>query len=165
MGDTVRRWSLATIVVSALLSSTVVFAAAASAATDATTTTTANGNSAAVATAKPLVTKYFTLIQNKDKTGLDKFLSPAFELQRADGTGSEKTDYLQNIPTVQSFNLTDFTASRAGDVLVVRYLADATGIVDGKLYTPGPAPRLTVFARDGKKWQVVAHANFNPLNG
>jgi hypothetical protein len=164
MGDTVRRWSLATIVVSVLLS-TVVFAAAASAATDATTTTTAKGTSAAVATAKPLVTKYFTLIQNKDKTGLDKFLSPAFELQRADGTGSEKTDYLQNIPTVQSFNLTDFTASRAGDVLVVRYLADATGIVNGKPYTPGPAPRLTVFVRDGKKWQVVAHANFNPLNG
>jgi hypothetical protein len=148
-----------------MLSSTLVFAAAAGAATDATSTTVDKTTSSAVATAKPLVTKYFTLIQNKDKAGLEKFLSPAFELQRADGTGSEKAEYLDNIPTVQSFNLTDFTAKRAGDVLAVRYLADATGIVDGKPYTPGPAPRLTVFARDGKKWHVVAHANFNPLKG
>ena len=150
-----------------LLLSTVAFVAPAGAATDTTTTstTTAIGSSAAVTTAKPLVTKYFTLIQNKDRAGLDKFLSPAFELQRADGSGSGKADYLQNIPTVQSFNLTDFTASRAGDVLVVRYLADATGVVNGKPYSPGPAPRLSVFRRDGKKWQIVAHANFNPLNG
>jgi len=161
-----RRWPLATVFAGVLLSSTVVFTASAvAAATDATTTTAAIGSAAAVTTAKPLVTKYFTLIQNKDKAGLDKFLSPAFELQRADGSGSGKADYLQNIPTVQSFNLTNFTASRTGDVLVVRYLADATGIVNGKPYSPGPAPRLSVFKRDGKKWQIVAHANFNPLNG
>jgi len=148
-----------------LLSSTVVFVAPAGAATDTTTTTAAAGTSAAVTTAKPLVTKFFTLVQNKDKAGLEKFMSPAFQLERADGTGSGKAAYLQNISTVQSFNLTDFQASRVGDVLVVRYLADATGIVNGKPYSPGPAPRLSVFVRDGKKWQIVAHSNFNPLNG
>jgi len=161
----VRRWLPSTVVAGALLSTTLVFSASARAATDTTTTTTHIGTAAAVATAKPLVTKYFTLIKNKDKAGLDKFLSPAYELQRADGTGSNKADYLQNISTVQSFHLTDFTASRAGDVLVVRYLADATGVVNGKPYSPGPAPRLTVFVHNGKHWQVVAHANFNPLNG
>ena len=41
----------------------------------------------------------------------------------------------------------------------------AEWIVNGKPYSPGPAPRLSVFVRDGKKWQIVAHANFNPLNG
>jgi hypothetical protein len=141
------------------------FAAPATAATDTTTTTTATGTSAAVTTAKPLVTKFFTLVQHKDKAGLEKFMSPAFQLERADGSGLGKAEYLQNISTVQSFNLTDFNASRVGDVLVVRYLADTTGIVNGKTVTPGPAPRLSVFKRDGKKWQIVAHANFNPLNG
>ena len=86
-------------------------------------------------------------------------------MQRADGTGSDKADYLQNLPTVQSFDLTDLTARRVGDVVVVRYFAEATGVVDGKPYTPGPAPRLSVFSRDGKRWQIVAHANFNPLAG
>ena len=159
-----RRLFLATVVAGVVLSSALVSATRPADAAD-TTTTSAGGTSGAVATAKPLVTKFFTLLQNKDKAGLEKFMSPAFQLERADGSGSGKADYLQNIPTVQSFNLTDFSASRAGNVLVVRYRADATGIVNGKPYTPGPAPRLSVFVRDGKKWQIVAHANFNPLNG
>lgn len=124
-----------------------------------------SSNDDAVATAKPLVTKFFTLIQNKDRAGLEQFLSPAFQVQRADGTGSGKAEYLDNLPTVQTFQLSDFTASRVGKVLVVRYLADATGVVNGNPYSPGPAPRLSVFSRGAKRWQLVAHANFNPLNG
>jgi ketosteroid isomerase-like protein len=116
-------------------------------------------------TAKPLVTRFFKLVQAGDKAGLQKFVSPAFQLERADGSGSNKSDYLANLPTVQSFELTDFAASRSGSVLVVRYLAEATGVVNGKPYSPGPAPRLSVFARNGDRWQIVAHANFNPLNG
>ena len=72
-----RRWPLATVVASVLLSSTVVFIAPAGAATDTTTTTAAAGTSAAVTTAKPLVTKFFTLVQNKDKAGLEKFMTDA----------------------------------------------------------------------------------------
>jgi ketosteroid isomerase-like protein len=158
----VRRWPLVTVVAGVLLSSAVLFTGTA-AATTLRAATSSSGD--ATATAKPLVTKFFTLVQKKDEAGLDKLLSPAFELQRADGTGSGKAEYLQNLPTVQTFELSDFTASRAGDVLVVRYLADATGIVNGQPYTPGPAPRLTVFSREGKRWQLVAHANFNPLTG
>src|SRR5207249_10153392 len=108
----------------------------------------ANGTDA-TETAKPLVTRFFKLVQGGDTAGLQKFLSPAFQLERADGSGSNKSDYLANLPTVQSFELTDFTASRSGSVLVVRYLADATGVVNGKPYSPGPAPRLTVFSRNG----------------
>jgi hypothetical protein len=119
----------------------------------------------ATATAERLLTTYFTLLQDKDAAGLRTFLSAAFTLQRADGTGASKDEYLQSLPTVERFELTDLTASRAGNVIAVRYLANATGVVDGKPYTPGPAPRLSVFARDGKRWQIVAHANFNPLTG
>jgi len=122
-------------------------------------------NSDPVTTGKALVTQFFTLIQNKDAAGLDKMLSPAFQLERADGTGSAKAEYLQNLPTLNSFELTDFSAKRVGSVLVVRYLATASGVVNGKPYTPGPAPRLSVFVRNGKRWQIVAHANFNPLTG
>jgi hypothetical protein len=112
-----------------------------------------------------LATQFFTLIQKKDTAGLDKFMSPAFQLERADGTGSSKADYLKSLPTVNSFELSSFSAKRLGSVLVVRYLATATGVVNGKPYTPGPAPRLSVFVRNGKRWQIVAHANFNPLTG
>jgi hypothetical protein len=119
----------------------------------------------ATATAKPLVQHFFELVQGRDTAGLDKLLSPAFQLERADGSGSNKSDYLANLPTLQSFNLTQLTATRLGSVLVVRYLADTTGVVNGKPYSPGPAPRLSVFSRNHGRWQLVAHANFNPLNG
>jgi hypothetical protein len=37
------------------------------------------------AAAKPLVVRFFTLIQQKDVAGLDRFLSPAFQVQRPTG--------------------------------------------------------------------------------
>jgi hypothetical protein len=131
----------------------------------ASTARAASSGTDATATAETLVDRYFTLLHDEDEAGLRKFLSPAFTLQRADGTGATKDEYLRNLPTVESFELTDLVAERAGDVLAVRYLAEATGVVDGRAYTPGPAPRLSVFVRDQKRWRIVAHANFNPLTG
>jgi hypothetical protein len=56
-------------------------------------------------------------------------------------------------------------ATESNGTLVVRYLAVATGLVNGKSYTPGPAPRLSVFSWNGTRWQLAAHSNFNPLKG
>src|SRR5438067_5489413 len=117
------------------------------------------------ATAKPLLTRYFELTQKKDTAGLQRLLSPAFQVERADGSGMNKADFLTHLPTIRSFALTDVSATQAGSVLVVRYLARAEGLVNGKPYTPGPAPRLTAFDWNGSAWQVAAHANFNPLTG
>jgi hypothetical protein len=116
-------------------------------------------------TAKALVTRFVTLIQHQDVKGLRHFLSPAFQIERADGSGSGKAEYLTMLPTVQSFELTDLSASQSGSVLVVRFLASTTGVVNGKPFTPGPAPRLAVFAWNGSAWQLIAYANFNPLSG
>jgi hypothetical protein len=117
------------------------------------------------ATAQPLVDRFFTLIEHKDVAGLKQFLSPAFQVQRADGSASSRDQYLTELPTVDTFQITKLVATQAGSVLVVRYLATVTGKVNGKPYTPGPAPRLSVFDWNGKAWQLAAHANFNPLTG
>ena len=65
----------------------------------------------------------------------------------------------------KSFTLSKLYATQAHGALVVRYVAVGTGIVNGKPYTPGPAPRLSVFSWSGTRWQLAAHANFNPLTG
>ena len=117
------------------------------------------------ATGKALVVQFFTLLKNKDAAGLQAFLAPNFQVQRADGSADGKVAYMKKLPTVYSFRIARVIASYANGSLVVRYLAKATGLVNGKRYTPGWAPRLSVFTWNGARWQLSAHSNFNPLTG
>jgi hypothetical protein len=117
------------------------------------------------ATGRTLVVKYFSLLQHKDAAGLQRFLAPNFQVQRADGSAAGKKAYLAKLPAVFSFRISRVVASYANGSLVVRYLAKATGLVNGKRYTPGWAPRLSVFTWNGARWQLSAHSNFNPLTG
>jgi hypothetical protein len=116
-------------------------------------------------TAKPLVNRFFVLLVHKDRAGLQRFLSPAFQVQRADGSGAGKKQYLTSLATINQFQITKLKATQTAGALVVRYLAEVEGVLNGKRYTPGPAPRLSAFNWNGKRWQLVAHANFNPLTG
>jgi hypothetical protein len=117
------------------------------------------------ATASPLVNRFFNLIEHNDVKGLQRLLSPAFQLERADGSGGTKAEYVADLPAITNFSISDLKATQTGSVLIVRYQATIEGVVNGKPATPGPAPRLSVFSRSGKTWRLVAHANFNPLTG
>ncbi len=117
------------------------------------------------AAAQALVKRFFDLAHDKDVPGLQGFLSPAFQMVQADGSEAAKADHLTNLPTVNTYEITNLTASQDGTVLVARYLATVEGLVNGKPYTPGPAPRLSVFVWNGSAWLLAAHSNFNPLGG
>jgi hypothetical protein len=117
------------------------------------------------ATATPLVKRFLSLLENKNVVGLTQFLAPGFQIERADGSGSGKAAYLTDLPAIQSFTVSNVTATESNGVLVARYLSEVQGTVNGKPYTPGPAPRLSVFSWNGTRWQLAAHANFNPLTG
>ena len=93
--------------------------------------------------------------------GLGRFLSPAFHLQGADGGFLDKQDFLANPSKVASFELSNVKATRAGPVIVVRYDVAAVVTIDGVQQSRDPAPRLSIFAKGTKGWQLVAHANFN----
>jgi hypothetical protein len=109
-----------------------------------------------------LAAKFLTLIQNRDTSGLTAFLDPSFQLQRADGTGATKSEYLANPATLTAWKIgPQLTAVQAGDVLTVRWQLEANVQIDGAQYRTTEAPRLSVFRWDGRQWRIVSHANFN----
>ena len=111
-----------------------------------------------------LVTRFWTLLKAKDQDGLRAFLSPAFQLQRADGTGANRNQYIPTIGKtviIDDFELSEIKATRSGDVLVVRFVAVTKQIINGTLYSKAPAPRITTFIFNGRQWKLTSNANFN----
>jgi hypothetical protein len=117
------------------------------------------------ATGHRLSNRFFTLLLTKNVQALQGFMSDAFQVQRANGTGGTKADFLAQLPVVNNFVLTDFQGTQAGPVLVVRYEASVEGVINGHPYTPGPAPRIASYVWNGLRWQIASNANFNPLTG
>ncbi|HEY8217123.1 MAG TPA: hypothetical protein VIH82_08310, partial [Acidimicrobiia bacterium] len=53
---------------------------------------------------RQLVDRFLVLIKEKDVAGLRRFLSPAFQVQRADGSYFDKAKYLHNpLPTLEKY--------------------------------------------------------------
>ena len=110
-----------------------------------------------------LVNRFFTLLHDQDPAGLAAFLSPAFQVQRPDGTGTDKAGYLAAPPKVDAYEISGLVGTRAGDTVVARYVVTASETINGQVLRKDPAPRLSVFKRNAvsRSWQLVAHANFN----
>lgn len=130
-------------------------------------TTTSTSTAAADSTlGLTLANRFFTLLKNEDSKGLAGFLSPAFQLQRANGTSANRAEYLANPAKVSDFLVTKTVTTRTGNVLVVRYQAQTTEVINANPATMDPAPRLSVFAlpkTPHATWQMVAHSNFTAL--
>lgn len=115
------------------------------------------------ATARDLVTDWLTVLRDEDADAVAASLAPNFQIQRADGTGADRTAYLAKPAVVEEFELgDDLTALQDGDTLTVRWSLRVTETIDGRDYDGVEAPRLTAFVwRDGR-WQILAYGNFNP---
>lgn len=114
------------------------------------------------ATGRELATKFLTILQSGDTKALDAFLDPTFQLQRADGSGATKAEYLANPAKVKSFELgKDLTAQWSGSVLTVRYSIVIHETINGKDFSKGEAARLSAFVWHDGEWFLASHANFN----
>lgn len=119
-----------------------------------------------VATGRELATEFLTLLVDADTEGLDDFLADGFQIQRADGTGGDKEEYLADLPTVDSFELGDtMIVTQDDDALTLRWtLVADEAVTDNQTeqqLSTDEAPRLSTFVwRDGR-WRLMSHANFN----
>ena len=129
-----------------------------------TTTTTQDAPKLAhpVATARGLVTSWLTALQGGNTRTIAGFLAPNFIIQRADGSTSNKAEYLKNPPTVNTFKVgKDILAIQDGNSLSVRWSVEVDEVINGKTFTAGEAARLTGFTWSGSRWRIATYANFN----
>lgn len=113
------------------------------------------------ATGLALVEQYAELISAKDTDALDDFISDAFIIQRADGSFRLKDDYLENLPDLEDWTLSEVEAVQDGDALTVRWFISVHSVVDGVQTSTEPAPRLSTFIYHDDDWRLTSHANFN----
>jgi hypothetical protein len=111
-----------------------------------------------------LVTELFELLHDKDLEGLDEYLSPAFQLQRTDGSHVTKAEYLQKPATVDHWEIHDVTGTRYGNTRIIRFVVTSDSLINGKRTVQEAAPRLSTFTWNGSRWQLAAHANYVALH-
>lgn len=110
---------------------------------------------------RTLAVRSSELLQRGDTACLAALLAPEFQLQRANGIGASKQQYLRSPAEAERFTLSRFKASRSGTIIVVRYGAVTSKTIDGVEFPTPPAPRLSIFRRGPEGWRIIAHANFN----
>jgi len=131
-----------------------------------TTVTVAEADGAPVlddpaATGRQLAEEFLMILQDQDTEALDGFLANGFQLQRADGTGATKAEYLASPAKVGEFTLGDeVTAVQDRGVLTVRWTVMVQEEIDGVATDAGEAARLSTFVWQGGRWRMLAHANF-----
>src|SRR5689334_9029837 len=81
---------------------------------------------------RALAAEFVKLLHEQDAKGLKAFLSPAFLLQRADGTWATKDEYLAKLPTIESYHLSDIHGTRDGDVRVIRFTLVVDSTINGQ---------------------------------
>ena len=114
------------------------------------------------ATGRELVVAWLTALQQKDLASLDAQIAPNFQLQRADGSSSNKAEYLANPASVDTYELGDtIVGLQSANTLTVRWAMKVAGQTNGVTVPNKEAPRLTGFEWNGERWQIITYANFN----
>ena len=112
-----------------------------------------------------LVDRFWKLLVAGDPDDLRAFLSPAFQIQRANGSGQNRNQYLASIANsstvITDYALSKIKVTRSGDVVVVRFISQATQIISGLQYSGAPAPRIATFLQTPTGWRITSNANFN----
>lgn len=115
------------------------------------------------ATATQLLNRFFGALAADNAVTLGALLSPAWMIQRANGTWATRAQYLAAMPDVRQYQIVDVTAQYAMPTLVVRSRTATQEVTaSGATVTSRLAPRLSTFTWQDGRWRMTSHANFNP---
>lgn len=95
---------------------------------------------------------------------LAKFVSPAFVIERNDGTGDSWPTYLKNHPTFTGWNIAVETAKFASPVISCVALTSTTQVVNGASVVSVPTENLSTYAWQAGMWRITSYARFNSVS-
>ncbi len=107
-----------------------------------------------------LVNRYLSDLKRHDVGDLQRFLSPAFQVQRTDGRQT-KSQVIHNPPAIASYTIRGMRATLAANTLVVTFQLATKEVINGKPLSTGYSPRLATFMVLTTGWQMTGYANFN----
>ena len=114
-------------------------------------------------TGRELVLRFAEILQSKDRVALAAFLAGAFQMQRSNGTSTDREEYLALDVNLTNFALgEELEAFQELNALTVRWSVKVVQTVDGKPVSEVFAPRLSTFIWEKGAWRLLSHANFNP---
>ena len=108
-----------------------------------------------------LVTRLFEDVKTKNKSDLEKFLTPNWLLQRGAGEPLTKSEFINGLPDLNSYSIKNVKALQYEDSMAVSFIATTDLVVDGTNYPGDPVPYLSSFIKVGDDWYLLSHANLN----
>lgn len=115
-------------------------------------------------TGEELVKQFWAAVKADDIGQLDQLLANAFQSAHDDGARDKAQELdLAKKDDISDYTLSDFKVTQQGPAIVVTYFGEVAETINDKRLPKKKAARITVFLKTGKGWQIIAHANLNPL--
>jgi len=125
----------------------------------------AQQNSAAQIEGEKLTQLFWEQQKNVDLAGFEKTIAPSF--QQAISTGVQnRSEWIELIKKAKigSFKLSDIKVSQSENAYTISYkVSTGSETIGGKKMSTEPHYRLDVWQKNAKGWQVISHANLNPV--
>jgi hypothetical protein len=111
-----------------------------------------------------LVRQLWADIKDRNAEGAGKMIAQGFQSVHQDGARNREQEIeLIKELDLGKYDLSDFTVTQNGPVIVATNSVSAEETIDGKRLSTETAPRLDVFLKTDSGWQLIAHANLKPI--
>lgn len=111
------------------------------------------------------IENWFAAMKSKQWDQAAKFLAPQFVSLHTDGIPRNKAQEMALIRklNMQSYQLSNFTFTQSGDLIVATFKDNGQETIDDKPIGAGAAGRLAVLQRQKDKWLIIAYANMDTI--
>jgi len=114
--------------------------------------------------AEKLERLWWDQVKNGDMQGLEKTVSPNYQ-QVLNIGAQNKTAWMEIVKKakIREYAISNLKATYSENALIVSYAIATKEIINGKELSTKPQYRLDVWQKSAAGWQVIAHANLNPV--